>query len=591
MAQNEAIPSKAPLKDDEFYWESTTFQVEDALFKVPKHHLVNGSAHFSTTYGLLDSSPLGHQSSGPSATHERHLSQANFVSLPDVAADEFRSLLKVMYTGGLHSRAALTKDQWLSVLKLSTQWYFKDLRKLAVARLSALDLTSAEKVSLGKRFHLSQWLLAGYDCLVRQEGLISFEDARLIGYESTIVLYMCRQQRIHEKDPHYLRDVFKEELAIMADEERLLSADRALDPDDSNAEPSETGAAAGKGRCRNFGEIGVQANGKATEEERLEGLLAAAQTELDKERQAHLQSQAQHRQTVERFASHADHGVAEMMKDRNTHAEDIADHKKQLQDASEDAQNAEKHHSDQQKEFQRQLSKLEEQLSKRQTEVNELEAQLKELQKERINATIECHKVKDAHLAIVAGLEQALKEARDAQKKAQEDRTSEVSRHSAIEAGFWKSLSGSHKALAEEMKKRYEQETVLKDQLEDLSQCTRELTSMKDLFMMDRPVHEALERRVDHQKAELEEKSKELASLKAQIAESKPKSKREKMKSRQGNTTNPLHKTALHCQQNSASSSNDLNAAARPPESQHKRRLSVTSDFTSIAKRPKYYLP
>ncbi|KAH6885497.1 hypothetical protein BKA70DRAFT_1204789, partial [Coprinopsis sp. MPI-PUGE-AT-0042] len=389
MPQSEVITTKAPLEDGEFYWESITFQVEDTLFKVPKHHLVNGSARFSTTYGLLDSRPLDSQVSGPSTTHEQHAPQSSPVLLPDVTADEFRSLLKVMYTGGIHSRTKLTKDQWFSVLKLSTRWYFKDLRKLAVARLSALNLTPAEKVSFGKRFYLSQWLLAGYDSLVRQEGLISFEDARLIGYESTIVLYMCREQRLHGKDPHYLRDAFKEELTAMADEQLRLSGDGELVLDDTNGEPYGTEAAAGKEHCRNFGEIGVQTTVKATEEERLTGLLVAAQAELDHEREAHVQSRTEHRQTVERFAGLVEHGVAETMKERNTHAEDIADHKRQLQGALEDARRAEKHHSDQQKEFQRQLSKLEEQLSKRQREVNELEAQLEELQKERINATIE----------------------------------------------------------------------------------------------------------------------------------------------------------------------------------------------------------
>ncbi|KAH6885530.1 hypothetical protein BKA70DRAFT_1445122 [Coprinopsis sp. MPI-PUGE-AT-0042] len=98
-------------------------------------------------------------------------------------------------------------DECLSVLKLSTRWFFNDLRNIAIAQLEHLELTDTERVVLGKEYHISRWVLAGYDGL----------------------------KRLYDGNPKYLQDAFKKELEDLAKEEapQLLSAVAEDDPDES----------------------------------------------------------------------------------------------------------------------------------------------------------------------------------------------------------------------------------------------------------------------------------------------------------------------------------------------------------------------
>ncbi|KAH6910284.1 hypothetical protein BKA70DRAFT_1399222 [Coprinopsis sp. MPI-PUGE-AT-0042] len=178
--------------------------VEGLLFKVPNHHFVKASSYFAINYCL------------PGADAVQR------VWLPDARVDEFRSPLRVLYP-------RLSKDEWLSVLKLSTRWFFNDLRNVANAQLEHLELTDTERVVLGKKYHISRWVLAGYDGLVRHlDGLIPYDDAQQIGCQTTLVLYMCREKRLYDGNPKYLQDAFKKGLEDLAKEEapHLLSAGR-----------------------------------------------------------------------------------------------------------------------------------------------------------------------------------------------------------------------------------------------------------------------------------------------------------------------------------------------------------------------------
>ncbi|KAG2017687.1 hypothetical protein CC2G_007178 [Coprinopsis cinerea AmutBmut pab1-1] len=60
----------------------------------------------------------------------------------------------------------LDKDAWISVLKLSTQWRFNDVRKLAIRALTPLLVDPVELVCLAKQYHIHDWLLSGYASLV-----------------------------------------------------------------------------------------------------------------------------------------------------------------------------------------------------------------------------------------------------------------------------------------------------------------------------------------------------------------------------------------------------------------------------------------
>ncbi|KAH6910259.1 hypothetical protein BKA70DRAFT_1272581 [Coprinopsis sp. MPI-PUGE-AT-0042] len=201
MAQPDT-PSKMHSRDDSYYWEPVVFLVEGALFKLPKLHLAQGSQRFAEFYGLLENDSSDDDAVVAAATGS---SQCTSVIPLGVTAEDFRSFLAVLYPKNAQTQANLTKEQWLSVLKLATQWHFEHMRKTAIAQLERLPLTPVEK-----------WLLSGYKRLVRQETPIAVEDAKEIGFETSLRLYLCRESQRHIEDDDYLQTTFRDDLDSLA---------------------------------------------------------------------------------------------------------------------------------------------------------------------------------------------------------------------------------------------------------------------------------------------------------------------------------------------------------------------------------------
>ena len=104
--------SKAHARDDKFYWESVVFlvcrvffkefesaltsfpQVEGALFKLPKLHLLEGSETFSKEYGLVDEDLVDDEAI---VAAELGVSQYTPVIPLSVSTHEFRSFLSALY--------------------------------------------------------------------------------------------------------------------------------------------------------------------------------------------------------------------------------------------------------------------------------------------------------------------------------------------------------------------------------------------------------------------------------------------------------------------------------------------------------------
>lgn len=90
----------------------------------------------------------------------------------------------------------MPKDDWISVLKLSTLWYFLDARELAIQQLNGQSMGSVERILLARKYAVSAWLRTGYTDLARREEGISLEDAEKIGWETAVRLYQVRETAI-----------------------------------------------------------------------------------------------------------------------------------------------------------------------------------------------------------------------------------------------------------------------------------------------------------------------------------------------------------------------------------------------------------
>jgi hypothetical protein len=77
---------------------------------------------------------------------------------------------------------------------LSTEWRFLDLRNMAKSELGAgKELTSVEKVTLGREFHNSSWVLEGYQELVQKSDTITDDETIRIEPLMAINLFRIRE--------------------------------------------------------------------------------------------------------------------------------------------------------------------------------------------------------------------------------------------------------------------------------------------------------------------------------------------------------------------------------------------------------------
>ncbi|KAF6761037.1 hypothetical protein DFP72DRAFT_1089646 [Ephemerocybe angulata] len=173
--------------DEEYYWELIKFSAEDHVFRVPKHRFMTDSETFATAHGLGFTS----LASEDDFSAENPLLDAIHL---DVTAHEFRVFLKALYPKQLQGELTLSTDEWFIVLKLSTNWLFNELRKLAIEKLSPLaGVSSFEQVHLGEEFNVEAWLLSGYRQLVKRDPPITIEEAEKLGWQNAIKLCALRE--------------------------------------------------------------------------------------------------------------------------------------------------------------------------------------------------------------------------------------------------------------------------------------------------------------------------------------------------------------------------------------------------------------
>ncbi|KAJ7883275.1 hypothetical protein B0H13DRAFT_2047070 [Mycena leptocephala] len=181
--------AKIDPRDQNYYLEKRALQ---RIFKVPRHHFDRRSEIFSTTFTL----PAG------DGIHAEGENDENPVVLEGIRSVDFKSLLKVLYPLDIqqilnNKDEWMTKDEWISVLKLSTQWYFLDTRDLAIKQLSnRKDIGSVDRILLARQYDVPAWLRMGISELARRHGGISREDAEKIGWETAFQLCHVREMAL-----------------------------------------------------------------------------------------------------------------------------------------------------------------------------------------------------------------------------------------------------------------------------------------------------------------------------------------------------------------------------------------------------------
>lgn len=88
----------------------------------------------------------------------------------------------------------VTSERWLSVLKLSSMWDFPELRKMAVDELSKIPMNSLPKIMLARKYRISNWLLTGYQDLVKRSAAVTLKEAKELGWETAILIFQIREE-------------------------------------------------------------------------------------------------------------------------------------------------------------------------------------------------------------------------------------------------------------------------------------------------------------------------------------------------------------------------------------------------------------
>lgn len=89
--------------------------------------------------------------------------------------------------------AGLDKNEWLSVLKLATMWGYQGLRKRSVEKLGELKLDHIERLLIGRRFHVSAWLVRSYEALARRGEGLTEEECGLVGLGTVCQIAKLRE--------------------------------------------------------------------------------------------------------------------------------------------------------------------------------------------------------------------------------------------------------------------------------------------------------------------------------------------------------------------------------------------------------------
>ncbi|KAF7356244.1 hypothetical protein MVEN_00955900 [Mycena venus] len=232
-----ASPSKAHIgsRHQNYYMETITFKVEDCIFKVPRCHFEHKSEIFGTTFTL----PTGDGVRAEGQTDE------NPVVLQGIRSVDFQALLKVLYPLDLQQILTdkdrwMTKEEWISVLKLSTKWYFLDTRNLAIDQLnSRADMGGVDRILLARQYDVPNWLQMGYADLARRTAGISREDAEKIGWETALQLCQVRENALKTNNSSYPRNLERYANVEGAFGEEFKQAALASAPYTSTGEPPE----------------------------------------------------------------------------------------------------------------------------------------------------------------------------------------------------------------------------------------------------------------------------------------------------------------------------------------------------------------
>ncbi|KDR75481.1 hypothetical protein GALMADRAFT_68512 [Galerina marginata CBS 339.88] len=181
--QNQAKSSKI-IHDKDFYLQIAVFLVEDTLFKLPILDFTEESEVFKTMFQL----PQNPHVEVEGMTDEKP------IVLEGVKKEDFKQLLRIVYSRRHRKEEKLTTKEWESVLVLSSKWDMDVLRQLAIRKITPDLVTDPHELVLwGQKYNVDSWTLEGIRALVDQEEPMHEEDVKTLGLSVILKISAIRE--------------------------------------------------------------------------------------------------------------------------------------------------------------------------------------------------------------------------------------------------------------------------------------------------------------------------------------------------------------------------------------------------------------
>ncbi|KAF8549179.1 hypothetical protein OG21DRAFT_625975 [Imleria badia] len=156
------------------------FLVESTLFRLHKYFFERESDYFRDRLGPSSEGEVG----SPDSPYIIH----------DTKTDDFADFVWVFYNPA-YSYSKQTKEKWLTILRLATQWRFAEIRNLAIRHLEKVKLEPIEKITMYKRYLVdSELLLPSYMALCTSPTLPSPEEGRILTLDTVLKLASARER-------------------------------------------------------------------------------------------------------------------------------------------------------------------------------------------------------------------------------------------------------------------------------------------------------------------------------------------------------------------------------------------------------------
>jgi hypothetical protein len=96
------------------------------------------------------------------------------------------------YLSRIGEFSVTTVEEWTAILELAAKWKFESIKALAIKQLASLA-SPIDKIVLGRRHHVFDWLSNAYREVCERDAALTLEEANRLGMDDVVKISSFRQ--------------------------------------------------------------------------------------------------------------------------------------------------------------------------------------------------------------------------------------------------------------------------------------------------------------------------------------------------------------------------------------------------------------